>query len=118
MEHSFIGIVGKTIDPAIRPLGYDWKIGIGLVASFAAREVFVGTLATIYSVGSASEDENIDLIIPRGSSRLVRYIKNNTRIPVMGHDKGLCIIYIDEYADISKINDIVVNDPAVTSNKL
>ncbi len=62
LEHSFIGIVGKTIEPAIRPLGYDWKIGIGLVASFAAREVFVGTLATIYSVGSASEDEGIETI--------------------------------------------------------
>jgi ferrous iron transport protein B len=62
LEHSFIGIVGKTIEPVIRPLGYDWKIGIGLVASFAAREVFVGTLATIYSVGSASEDESIDTI--------------------------------------------------------
>jgi len=58
LEHSFIGIIGKSIEPAIRPLGYDWKIGIGVVTSFAAREVFVGTLATIYSVGSASEDED------------------------------------------------------------
>lgn len=62
LEHSYIGIVGKTIEPVIKPLGYDWKIGIGLVASFAAREVFVGTLATIYSVGSASENESIDTI--------------------------------------------------------
>ena len=62
LEHSYIGIVGKTIEPIIKPLGYDWKIGIGLVASFAAREVFVGTLATIYSVGSASENENINTI--------------------------------------------------------
>jgi ferrous iron transport protein B len=58
LEHSFIGIVGKTIEPAIRPLGYDWKIGIGIVTSFAAREVFVGTLATIYSVGSALDDDD------------------------------------------------------------
>jgi len=57
LEHSFIGIIGKTIEPAIRPLGYDWKIGIGLVTSFAAREVFIGTLATIYSVGSATTDD-------------------------------------------------------------
>lgn len=62
LEHSYIGIIGKAIEPIIKPLGYDWKIGIGLVASFAAREVFVGTLATIYSVGSASENENIDTI--------------------------------------------------------
>ena len=62
LERSYIGIIGKTIEPVIKPLGYDWKIGIGLVASFAAREVFVGTLATIYSVGSANENESIDTI--------------------------------------------------------
>ena len=62
LEHSYIGIIGKTIEPVIKPLGYDWKIGIGLVTSFAAREVFVGTLATIYSVGSANENESIDTI--------------------------------------------------------
>jgi len=56
LEHSFVGIIGRTIEPVIRPLGYDWKIGIALVSSFAAREVFVGTLATIYSVGSDDEE--------------------------------------------------------------
>ncbi|WP_299223785.1 ferrous iron transport protein B [uncultured Psychroserpens sp.] len=56
LEHSFIGITGQAIEPAIRPLGYDWKIGIAIVSSFAAREVFVGTLATIYSVGSDEEE--------------------------------------------------------------
>ena len=55
LEHSFIGITGRAIEPAIRPLGYDWKIGIALISSFAAREVFVGTLATIYSVESDDE---------------------------------------------------------------
>ncbi len=55
LEHSYLGITGHAIEPAIRPLGYDWKIGIALVSSFAAREVFVGTLATIYSVGSDDE---------------------------------------------------------------
>ena len=55
LEHSFIGIAGHAIEPAIRPLGYDWKIGIAIVSSFAAREVFVGTLATIYSVGNDDE---------------------------------------------------------------
>ena len=55
LEHSYIGILGKTMEPLIRPLGYDWKIGIALISSFAAREVFVGSLATIYSVGSEEE---------------------------------------------------------------
>ncbi len=54
LEVSFLGYIGKSIEPAIRPLGFDWKIGIALVNSFAAREVFVGTMATIYSV---EEDE-------------------------------------------------------------
>ncbi len=56
LEHSFIGITGRSIEPMIRPLGYDWKIGIAIVSSFAAREVFVGTLATIYSVGNDEEE--------------------------------------------------------------
>lgn len=55
LEHSYIGITGRAIEPIIRPLGYDWKIGIAIVSSFAAREVFVGTLATIYSVGNDDE---------------------------------------------------------------
>ncbi len=56
LEHSYIGRIGHAIEPAVRPLGYDWKIGIAIVSSFAAREVFVGTLATIYSVGSEQEE--------------------------------------------------------------
>ena len=56
LEHSYIGIMGKGLEPLVRPLGYDWKIGIAIVSSFAAREVFVGTLATIYSVGSEEEE--------------------------------------------------------------
>lgn len=57
LEHSYMGIAGKMIEPVIKPLGYDWKIGIAVVSSFAAREVFVGTLATIYKVGDQSEEE-------------------------------------------------------------
>ncbi|NAS10761.1 ferrous iron transport protein B [Poritiphilus flavus] len=56
LEHSYIGHIGKSIEPLVRPLGYDWKIGIAVLTSFAAREVFVGTLATIYSVGSDEEN--------------------------------------------------------------
>lgn len=57
LESSYAGHFGKTIEPSIRPLGFDWKIGIALITSFAAREVFVGTIATIYSIDS-DEDEN------------------------------------------------------------
>jgi ferrous iron transport protein B len=55
LENSYAGLLGKAIEPAIRPLGYDWKIGIALITSFAAREVFVGTMATLYSVGDEDE---------------------------------------------------------------
>ncbi|MEO8233895.1 MAG: ferrous iron transport protein B [Flavobacterium sp.] len=57
LENSYIGILGKSIEPAITPLGYDWKIGIAIVSSFAAREVFVGTLATIYSIEDNGNQE-------------------------------------------------------------
>lgn len=56
LENSYIGIMGRAIEPAIRPLGYDWKIGIALITSFAAREAFVGTMATIYSVDGGDAD--------------------------------------------------------------
>ncbi|MBL7873211.1 MAG: ferrous iron transport protein B [Cyclobacteriaceae bacterium] len=59
LEHSYAGIMGKTLEPVIRPLGYDWKIGIALVTSFAAREVFVSTIATIYSLGSTDDEQTI-----------------------------------------------------------
>lgn len=55
LEHSYIGVMGRAIEPAISPLGFDWKIGIAIISSFAAREVFVGTLATIYSVGDTED---------------------------------------------------------------
>jgi len=55
LEYSYAGYMGKIIEPVIKPLGYDWKIGIALISSFAAREVFVGSLSTIYSVGSDEE---------------------------------------------------------------
>jgi len=58
LENSFAGMFGKMIEPAIKPLGYDWKIGIALITSFAAREVFVATIATLYSVGDDFENED------------------------------------------------------------
>lgn len=68
LENSYIGMIGKTIEPVIKPLGYDWKIGIALISSFAAREVFVGTLATIYSV--ESDDDDTTTIKQRMASEL------------------------------------------------
>jgi len=58
LQNSFAGSLGKTIEPVIRPLGYDWKIGIALITSFAAREVFVGTMATLYSVGEDAKQNS------------------------------------------------------------
>jgi ferrous iron transport protein B len=59
LENSYIGLMGRGIEPVISPLGYDWKIGIAIISSFAAREVFVGTLATIYSVGGTDNETTI-----------------------------------------------------------
>ena len=59
LEHSYAGKIGKTLEPVIKPLGYDWKIGIALLTSFAAREVFVGTIATIYSIGNTDDPTTI-----------------------------------------------------------
>jgi ferrous iron transport protein B len=61
LENSYAGMLGKAIEPAILPLGYDWKIGIALITSFAAREVFVGTMATLYSVGEDADKNSSTL---------------------------------------------------------
>ena len=63
LEASYAGVLGKTIEPAIKPLGYDWKIGIALITSLAAREVFVGTIATIYSVGDADDEKSLSQVL-------------------------------------------------------
>ena len=57
LQNSYAGVMGRFIEPVIEPLGYDWKIGIALITSFAAREVFVGTMATLYSVEDGEEDK-------------------------------------------------------------
>ena len=61
LENSYAGMLGKSIQPVIKPLGFDWKIGIALITSFAAREVFVGTMATLYSVGDGKDQDNATL---------------------------------------------------------
>jgi ferrous iron transport protein B len=87
LENSYVGLLGKTIEPAISPLGFDWKIGIAIITSFAAREVFVGTISTIYSADSGVDEETLKQKLalqkdrsgktffnfPRGMSMLVFY---------------------------------------------
>ncbi|MCB4798040.1 ferrous iron transport protein B [Neotamlana laminarinivorans] len=90
LEYSYIGIVGRAIEPAIRPLGYDWKIGIGLVTSFAAREVFVGTLATIYSVGSANDNEDEDTIKNKMAAETY---SNGTKVFTLASGISLLLFY-------------------------
>ena len=61
LEHSYAGQLGKAIEPAIRPLGFDWKIGVGIVGAFAAREVFVSTMGLVYGVGQDADETNVSL---------------------------------------------------------
>ncbi|MBC7424915.1 MAG: ferrous iron transport protein B [Bacteroidia bacterium] len=77
LEASYAGILGKAIEPAIKPLGFDWKIGIALITSFAAREVFVGTMATIYSVGDVDDSLSI-------REKMAAQINPNTGKPLYG----------------------------------
>lgn len=88
LESSYAGILGKAIEPVISPLGYDWKIGIALITSFAAREVFVGTMATLYSVG---EEEN-DLRLRDKMKMAVR--KDGTPVYSLAAGLSLMIFYV------------------------
>ena len=90
LEHSFIGITGQAIEPAIRPLGYDWKIGIAIVSSFAAREVFVGTLATIYSVGN----DNVETI----TNRMAKEINPRNGKPLFNFASGISLLLFYAFA--------------------
>ena len=90
LEHSFIGYMGKAIEPIVKPLGYDWKIGIAVLTSFAAREVFVGTLATIYSVGS-DEEETI-------KNRMASEINEQTEKPLFNLASGISLLLFYAFA--------------------
>ena len=90
LENSYAGILGKTIEPVIRPLGYDWKIGIALITSFAAREVFVGTMATLYSVGDAKDENNATL--RQKMKAAVR--SDGTKVYTLGTGLSLLIFYV------------------------
>ena len=90
LENSYIGIVGKFIEPAVRPLGYDWKIGIALISSFAAREVFIGTLATMYSVGN-DEVETI-------KKRMAAEINPSNGAPLFNLASGISLLLFYAFA--------------------
>lgn len=90
LEHSFIGIAGHAIEPAIRPLGYDWKIGIAIVSSFAAREVFVGTLATIYSVGN----DKVETI----TNRMAKEVDVKSGKPLFNFASGISLLLFYAFA--------------------
>ena len=92
LENSFMGYAGKVIEPLVKPLGYDWKIGIAVLTSFAAREVFVGTLATIYSVGSG--EENTDTI----TQRMAAEVNPKTQKPVFNLATGISILLFYAFA--------------------
>ncbi|MEP3208197.1 MAG: ferrous iron transport protein B [Maribacter sp.] len=90
LEHSYIGYAGKAIEPIVRPLGYDWKIGIAVLTSFAAREVFVGTLATIYSVGSDEEDTI--------KHRMAAEVNLQTKKPLFNLASGISLLLFYAFA--------------------
>ena len=91
LENSYIGIMGKAIEPAISPLGYDWKIGIAIISSFAAREVFVGTLATIYSVGGSDNDNTI-------KSKMAAEVNPQTGEKVFNFASGISLLLFYAFA--------------------
>ena len=94
LEHSYAGVIGKAIEPVIEPLGYDWKIGIALITSFAAREVFVGTMATIYSIGSVGNgDDNTPI-----KTRLREEINPDTGGPRFTPAVGLSLLIFYTFA--------------------
>ena len=91
LENSYIGIMGKVIEPVISPLGYDWKIGIAIISSFAAREVFVGTLATIYSVGNSDNEETI-------KNKMKADVNPETGIKTFGFATGISLLLFYAFA--------------------
>lgn len=91
LEHSFLGYMGQAIEPAIEPLGYDWKMGIGLISSFAAREVFVGTMATVYSLGDTEDELTI-------RERMAKEINPNTGKPSYNFASGISLLLFYAFA--------------------
>src|SRR5690606_21895711 len=97
LEHSFLGYTGMGIEPLVRPLGYDWKMGIGLISSFAASEVFVGTMATEDSVGEEvdpDDEEERETLLTRMRSEINR----NTGQPPYNFASGIALLLFYAFA--------------------
>lgn len=97
LEHSFLGYMGRGIEPLIAPLGYDWKMGIGLISSFAAREVFVATMAVVYSLGDEvdiEDDEQKGTLL----SRMRSEINRNTGQPAYNFASGISLLLFYAFA--------------------
>jgi ferrous iron transport protein B len=98
LEASYAGQMGKFIEPVIRPLGYDWKIGIALLTSFAAREVFTGTLAVLYNMGSAEQDissrtDNQAKVTMRAKMREETFSDNGKPVYTLATALSLLVFY-------------------------
>jgi ferrous iron transporter FeoB len=91
LEYSFLGTMGRFIEPVIEPLGYDWKMGIGLLSSFAAREVFVSTMATVYSLGGTDDELTI-------RERMAAEINPNTGRPSYNFASGISLLLFYAFA--------------------
>lgn len=92
LENSYVGLLGRSIEPVIKPLGYDWKIGIALITSFAAREAFVGTMATIYSVDAGDGDSATI------RERMANSVNPNTGLPVYSFAVGISLMLFYAFA--------------------
>lgn len=91
LEHSILGNMGRAIEPIIQPLGYDWKMGIGLISSFAAREVFVATMATVYSLGNTDDELTV-------RSRMAGEVNENTGKPAYNFASGVSLLLFYAFA--------------------
>lgn len=89
LANSYAGILGKSIEPAIQPLGFDWKIGIALITSFAAREVFVGTMATLYSVEESDDDQSTLMQKMQSATR-----PDGTKVYTLASGLSLMVFYV------------------------
>ena len=92
LRHSFAGRIGRTIEPVIAPLGFDWKMGIGIVGSFAAREVFVSTMSTVYNVGKVDDDETTTRNLARNLQEQTR--PDGTRVYTTLTGLTLMVFYV------------------------